>query len=192
MSRPNTAPHPTPAATIAPGAATVPGAAPASTATPAPTPPPAGSFALRGDVVRPATLTVADLRRGWEQHRVEVVFDCATAGPQRHTFTGPLLREVVTVAHPRFDPARRKERSRFLIAVDGGDGHHALLAWAEIDADFGDAPVLLATRMDDRDLDGDGPQLVVPSDRCGARYVSAVTGIWVGPLRLAGTLPSEA
>ncbi|MFJ4868471.1 molybdopterin-dependent oxidoreductase [Streptomyces sp. NPDC088757] len=164
---------------------------PAPTVPPAAGLAPAGSFALRGDVARPATLTVADLRRGWEQHRVEVVFDCATAGPRHHTFAGPLLREVVAVAHPRFDPARRKERSRFLIAVDGGDGHHALLSWAEIDADFGDAPVLLATRMDDRDLDGDGPQLVVPSDRCGARYVSAVTGIWIGPLRLAGTLPSE-
>ncbi|KOX24452.1 MULTISPECIES: molybdopterin-dependent oxidoreductase [unclassified Streptomyces] len=178
MSRPNTAPHPTPAA------------APAPTRTPAPASVPAGSFTLRGDVARPATLTVADLRRDWEQHRVEVVFDCATAGPQHHTFSGPLLREVATAARPRFDPARRKERSRFLIAVDGGDGHHALLSWAEIDADFGDAPVLLATRMDDRDLDGDGPQLVVPSDRCGARYVSAVTGIWIGSARLAAPLPS--
>ncbi|MZE52669.1 molybdopterin-dependent oxidoreductase [Streptomyces sp. SID5770] len=132
-----------------------------------------------GDVARPVTLAVADLRRGGEQHRAEVVFDCATDGPRRHTFAGPLLREVVAAA-----------RSRFLLAVSGGDGHHALLSWAEIDADFGDAPVLLATRMDDRDLDGDGPQLVVPSDRCGARYVSAVTGIWIGSARLAGVLPS--
>ncbi|WP_343308324.1 molybdopterin-dependent oxidoreductase [Streptomyces sp. SID5770] len=130
-------------------------------------------------MARPVTLAVADLRRGGEQHRAEVVFDCATDGPRRHTFAGPLLREVVAAA-----------RSRFLLAVSGGDGHHALLSWAEIDADFGDAPVLLATRMDDRDLDGDGPQLVVPSDRCGARYVSAVTGIWIGSARLAGVLPS--
>ncbi|MGW9435070.1 molybdopterin-dependent oxidoreductase [Streptomyces sp. NPDC055607] len=187
MSRPNTAPQPTTTAAPAPAPALVSATAVPSTTGLAP----AGSFALRGDVARPTTLTVADLRRDWEQHRVEVVFDCATAGPQHHTFAGPLLREVVAVAHPRFDPARRKERSRFLIAVGGGDGHHALLSWAEIDADFGDAPVLLATRTDDRDLDGDGPQLVVPSDRCGARYVSAVTGIWIGPLRLAGTLPSE-
>ena len=25
-----------------------------------------------------------------------------------------------------------------------------------------------------------GSQLVVPSDRCGARYVSAITRVWVG------------
>ncbi|MCB8907422.1 MULTISPECIES: molybdopterin-dependent oxidoreductase [unclassified Streptomyces] len=138
------------------------------------------AFTLWGEVAEPTRLTVADLRTGWEQHRAEVVFDCATAGPQHHTFEGPLLREVLRHVRPDFDPARRKERSRFLLTVSGGDGHHTVLSWAEIDADFGNAPVLLATRMDDEDLDVTGTQLVVPSDRCGARYVSAVTGIWIG------------
>ncbi|MEU2241237.1 molybdopterin-dependent oxidoreductase [Streptomyces sp. NPDC018338] len=142
-----------------------------------------GAFSLWGDVAHPATLTVADLRQGWAQHRADVVFDCATDGPQHHSFTGPLLREVVAGTLPDFDPRRRKERSRFLLAVSGGDGHHAVLSWAEIDADFGDAPVLLATRMDGEALDAAGTQLVVPSDRCGARYVSAVTGIWIGLCR---------
>ncbi|MFD8210281.1 molybdopterin-dependent oxidoreductase [Streptomyces sp. NPDC059695] len=142
-----------------------------------------GAFAIWGDVALPATLTVADLRGEWAQQRAEVVFDCATNGPQRHTFEGPLLRDVVAAARPGFDPARRKERSRFLLHVSGGDGHHALMSWAEIDPDFGGAPVLLATRMDERWLDTPGTQLVVPSDRCGARYVSSVTGIWIGGFR---------
>lgn len=138
------------------------------------------SLAVLGDVGRPATLTVRDLRDGWEQHRAEVVFDCATGGPQRHAFEGPLLREVALDARPLFDARRRKDRSRFALAVSGGDGHHTVLAWAEIDADFGDAPVLLATRMDGEDLDTAGSQLVVPVDRCGARYISAITRVWVG------------
>jgi hypothetical protein len=71
-------------------------------------------------------------------------------------------------------------RSRFLLCGTGDDGHHALLCWAETDADFGDAPVLLATRMADRALDADGSRLVIPSDRCGARYVSAITQVWIG------------
>ncbi|MER5884612.1 molybdopterin-dependent oxidoreductase [Streptomyces sp. NPDC001941] len=139
-----------------------------------------GAFRLWGDVAEPVALTVADLRGGWAQHRAAVTFDCATAGPQHHVFSGPLLREVVSLARPGFDPARRKERSRYLLAVSGGDGHHTVLSWAEVDPDFGDAPVLLATRMDGVDLDAAGTQLVIPTDRCGARYVSAVTGIWVG------------
>ncbi|MFB6840331.1 molybdopterin-dependent oxidoreductase [Streptomyces sp. NPDC056361] len=168
MSRPSAAPHPMPVTTPAPG-----------------------SFALWGDVAAPTALTVAELREGWEQHRADVVFDCATAGPQRHTFVGPLLREVMAAARPGFDPARRKERSRFLLSVSGGDGHHAVLSWAEIDADFGNAAVLLATRMDDEELDTAGTQLVVPSDRCGARYVSAVTAIWIGAHQLPGASPSK-
>lgn len=43
---------------------------------------PHGCVHALGEVAEPARLTVADLRTGWEQHRIEVVFDCATAGPQ--------------------------------------------------------------------------------------------------------------
>ncbi|MFB6521428.1 molybdopterin-dependent oxidoreductase [Streptomyces sp. NPDC056401] len=136
---------------------------------------------LHGDLDHPATLSVADLR-DWAQHRAAVTFDCATNGPQHHVFEGPLLREVISDAGPSFDARRRKDRSRFLLAVTGGDGHHSMLSWAELDADFGASPVLLATRLDGEDLDEAGAQLVVPSDRCGARYVSAVTHVWFGAL----------
>ncbi|MFF3544105.1 molybdopterin-dependent oxidoreductase [Streptomyces platensis] len=146
-------------------------------------------FLICGQLRRPLALSVADLRERWPQRRAEVVFDCATNGPQRHTFDGPLLREVVDAAGPAFDARRRKDRSRYLLAVTGGDGHHAVLSWAELDADFGDAPVLLATAMDGRALDAAGSQLVVPSDRCGARYVSSLTGIWFGTCAPPGPVP---
>ncbi|MFE3552580.1 molybdopterin-dependent oxidoreductase [Streptomyces kronopolitis] len=135
---------------------------------------------IRGQLRRPLALTVADLRERWPQRRTEVVFDCAKEGLRRHTFDGPLLRDVLDAARPAFDARRRKDRSRFLLSVTGGDGHHTVLSWAEIDADFGDVPILLATALDGHPLDGTGSQLVVPSDRCGARYISAITAIWVG------------
>ncbi|MEU6483547.1 molybdopterin-dependent oxidoreductase [Streptomyces sp. NPDC046887] len=166
---------------------------PITDTTPVPSPSPSLSarpFRVHGQVARPLTLTVAELRTRWSGHRAEVVFHCAQSGPRRHTFHGPLLREVLAAAAPRFDPRRRKDRSRFLVAVGGRDGHHTVLSWAEIDADFGDAPLLLATRMDDRDLDPDGCQLVVPTDHCGARYISAVTSVWVGACGLDGTPPA--
>ncbi|MFE6036848.1 molybdopterin-dependent oxidoreductase [Streptomyces sp. NPDC056452] len=151
-------------------------------AQPRTSPPQLASLAVLGDVDRPATLTVDDLRTGWEQHRADVVFECATSGPRRHRFEGPLLREVVLDSHPLFDARRRKDRSRFVLSVSGGDGHHTVLAWAEVDADFTNAPVLLATRMDGEDLDMAGSQLVVPVDRCGARYISAITRVRVRAL----------
>lgn len=140
---------------------------------------PLATFRLCGDLSRPVTLRVDDLRR-WPQHRAEVAFDCLTNGEQAHVFTGPLLWDVLSAAGPAFDAARRKERSRFLLAVTGRDGHQAVLSWAEIDPEFGNAPVLLAGSMDGLPLDACGCQLVVPGDRCGARYVSAITTVWCG------------
>ncbi|MFE1885722.1 molybdopterin-dependent oxidoreductase [Streptomyces diastatochromogenes] len=135
-------------------------------------------LALTGDLVRPARLTVPDLL-GWPQHRADVSFECATSGMQHHRFAGPRLYDVLADAGPGFDPARRKDRLRFLIAVTGTDGHHALLSWAEIDPDFADAPVLLAVTIDGIPLDESGPQLVLPQDRCGGRHISGITAIRV-------------
>ncbi|MEU3985607.1 molybdopterin-dependent oxidoreductase [Streptomyces sp. NPDC026672] len=147
-------------------------------------------LALGGDLARPARLGVPDLLR-WPQHRVKVAFECATSGMQYHAFAGPRLYDVLTDAGPGFDPVRRKDRLRFLIAVTGADGHHALLSWAEIDPDFAHAPVLLAVSIDDTPLDRAGPQLVLPQDRCGARHISGITAIRVdGAYR--GWLPQAA
>ncbi|WP_413797917.1 hypothetical protein [Streptomyces iranensis] len=139
---------------------------------------PLAEVVLTGDLTRPGRLTVSELLI-WPQHRARVSFDCATSGIQHHRFTGPFLHDVLVAAGPGFDPARRKDRLRFLIAVRGADGHRALLSWAEIDPDFGRAPVLLAVTIDDTPLDRAGPQLVLPQDRCGARYISGIEAIRV-------------
>ncbi|MFJ3306957.1 molybdopterin-dependent oxidoreductase [Streptomyces sp. NPDC086549] len=135
-------------------------------------------LSLSGDLHRPVRLTVPDLLT-WPRHEAQVAFECATSGVQHHRFTGPLLHDVLMDAGPAFDPARRKDRLRFLIAVRGTDGHHALLSWAEIDPDFGRAPVLLAVTLDGTPLDHAGSQLVLPQDRCGARYISGIETIRV-------------
>ncbi|MGW9028653.1 molybdopterin-dependent oxidoreductase [Streptomyces sp. NPDC055722] len=133
-------------------------------------------LSLTGDLARPARLTVPDLL-AMPQREKRVSFECATSGVQHHCFRGPLLYDVLSAAGPVFDPARRKDRLRFLILVTGADGHYVLLSWAEIDPDFGRAPVLLAASIDDTPLDRSGPQLVLPQDRCGARSVSGINAI---------------
>ncbi|MFJ6462149.1 molybdopterin-dependent oxidoreductase [Streptomyces sp. NPDC091387] len=152
--------------------------------TPGPSAPPepwgAGKATLRASQALAETLlTFAAAHLGVQ---AEVVFDCATNGPQHHSFEGPLLRDVVLDAHPVFGARGRKDRSRYLVAVTGGDGHHTVLSRAEVDADFGNVPALLATGMDGRGLDAAGSRLVMPADRCGARYISAITHVWAGVL----------
>ncbi|WP_214324917.1 hypothetical protein [Nonomuraea sediminis] len=113
------------------------------------------------------------------QRETTVTFECRTSGLRRHHFSGPLLVDVLQAAGPLFDPGDRRDRLRFLISVLGRDGHRAVLSWGEIDPEFGNTPALLAVVMDCRTLDDEGPHLVMPGDRCGARHISQVTDIRV-------------
>ncbi|MFG2824635.1 molybdopterin-dependent oxidoreductase [Kitasatospora sp. NPDC048365] len=140
---------------------------------------PPATLRLHGLLDEPAELTVEHLR-ALPSHRVEARFNCLGSGEQRHRFDGPRLWDVVRAARPRVDLRGRKERLRFLLTVTGADGHVAVVSWAEIDPDFGGQQILLATGVDGVPLDGAGPQLVVPADFCGARYISGVTEVWVG------------
>ncbi|MDH6120847.1 hypothetical protein ABH930_005000 [Kitasatospora sp. GAS204A] len=134
---------------------------------------------FHGRLDEPVELTVAQLR-DLPAHQVQVSFDCLTEGEQRHGFEGPKLWDVLRAARPQVDLTGRKQRLGFVLTVKGADGHHVVLSWAEIDPDFGGHQVLLATSVDGAPLDATGPQLVVPTDHCGARYVSGITEVWVG------------
>jgi hypothetical protein len=85
----------------------------------------------------------------------------------------------VALAEPVFVAGDRRDRVRFLISLRGGDGHRVVLSWAEIDPEFGNQPVLLGVSRVGAALDDEGPQLVVPSDVCGARNISRVTELLV-------------
>ncbi|WNI18523.1 hypothetical protein [Actinacidiphila sp. ITFR-21] len=137
-----------------------------------------GAVVLLGDLARPDLLTVGALR-GWPERAAEVGFECSGSGTRRHRFQGPLLYDVLTAAGPAFGPGGRRERLRFPVTVTGRDGHRALLSWAEIDPDFGGAPVLPATRIDGVPLGAAGPQPVLPQDRRGARHISGITAVGV-------------
>jgi hypothetical protein len=148
----------------------------------APTVPAVPAVLLHGHLDQPAELTVAQLRE-LPSHRVAAGFNCRTSGAQQHSFEGPKLWDVLRAAGPRVDLDTRKSRLRYLLTVTGADGHFALLSWAEIDPDFGGQQILLATGIDGIPLDAAGPQLVVPADTCGARYISGIVEVWVGPLQ---------
>lgn len=137
------------------------------------------SLLLDGDLIAATRLTARELCSR-PQYPAPASFECSTSGTRSHDFSGPLLHDVIVYAAAGAVPAPRKDRARFLVAVTGLDGHQAVLSWAEIDPEFARRPVLLALRRDGVALERNGPQLVVPSDRCGSRFVSTVSHIWVG------------
>ncbi len=137
-----------------------------------------GGLVVHGEVCAPLLLDMAALR-ALPQHEREVTFLCRKSGLRRHRFAGPLLLDVATAARPAFAPGKRKDRLRFLLSLRGADGHRTVLSWGEIDPEFGDVPVLIGVVKDGERLDAQGPHLVVPGDRCGARNVSGLTDLHV-------------
>ncbi|WP_344821504.1 hypothetical protein [Actinocorallia longicatena] len=135
-----------------------------------------GAVFLGGEVSAPRGLTMAELR-SLPQYQQEISFACRKSGLRRHRFGGPLLLDVASLAAPRFVPGERKSRLRFMISLWGGDGHRVVISWAEIDPEFANQRVLLGLSRDGTLLDGEGPQLVLPSDVCGARNLSGVTDL---------------
>ncbi|MBR8745131.1 hypothetical protein, partial [Nocardiopsis sp. MG754419] len=90
---------------------------------------------------------------------------------------GPLLHDVLSALEVEVVGASRRVRAGALLELRGADGHHAVVSWAEIDPGFADLPVLLAVEMDAAPLGGAGPQLVIPTDACGTRFVNGVVEI---------------
>jgi hypothetical protein len=140
---------------------------------------PPGKFLLIGDVARPQILDVAGLRAPTlPSHTITVTFKSGS-GPQTHTYAGPLLLDVLAQAGPQFDPAIKNDKLRHFISVGASDGYRALVAYGEIDPGFENKEVLLATSEDGRQMDADGPRLVVPGDISGGRYVTNVVRVFL-------------
>lgn len=137
---------------------------------------PAGKVLLIGALAHPEILTVADLQK-LPAHTETVTFNTST-GPQTHTFTGPLLLDVLTQAGPQFDPTIKNDKLRYYISVSATDNYRALVAYGEIDPNFENKQVLLATSQDNQSLATAGPRLVVPGDLAGGRYVTNVNRVF--------------
>jgi hypothetical protein len=62
------------------------------------------------------------------------------------------------------------------VLATGADGYQAIIAWGELDPDFGAQPVLVAWQRDGQPLgEGQGiARLVVPADKRGGRHVATI------------------
>ncbi|MFE5534850.1 molybdopterin-dependent oxidoreductase [Streptomyces sp. NPDC056492] len=138
-----------------------------------------GEVRVGGEVAKPYTLTLADLRK-LPQSSAPVKFTSAK-GDQEHTYAGVPLYEVLKTAEPRFDQSKKNGQLRGVVAATGGGDYRAVFAWAELDPGFAKSQILLAVSEDGVPFDdAAGPRLVVPQDTKGGRYVSELNQLWVG------------
>ncbi|WP_158745880.1 hypothetical protein [Acidisphaera sp. L21] len=100
-------------------------------------------------------------------------------GPRQAVFEGPLLWTVLDQAHA----IAKGGPVRHVVGITGQDGYTATLALGEVSPDFEGKQVIVAERMDGKQLDH--PRLVVPGDKKGGRSVHDVIRIAVMPLPAA-------
>jgi hypothetical protein len=133
--------------------------------------PAAEAVNIWGDVRKSTTLTL-DALRGFAPQTQSVTFQTGT-GPQSHTYVGATLVDIVTAAEPAVDPAKHNAVLSVAVVATDAEGYAATVAWGEISPEYAATPALVAYVEDGRELDQ--PQLVVPGDIRGGRYVRDLT-----------------
>jgi len=140
----------------------------------------AGAARVTGQVKHPLKLSIAELAT-FKQHTVKVSYlGGMPEVMQHHTFSGPLLLDVLKKAGPEFRAAVKNDSLGWGVLVTGGGNYRALISWGEIEPKIGDKEILLAIKQDGKPLTK--PRTAVPSDKGGGRYVGDVATIKVyGP-----------
>mgnify|MGYP000288819885 CR=1 FL=1 len=135
-----------------------------------------GSLHVGGQVLNPLALTSDDLRNNYAAYTVDVTYlsgeETVTA-----TFTGALLWDIISAAQVNLNADLRNDQLSMFIVASAPDNYQAVIAWGEIDPEFGNQQILVAYEQDGAPLDA--LRLVVPADARGGRYVNQLVSLEV-------------
>jgi hypothetical protein len=127
---------------------------------------------IKGAVEDRGTITRARLE-ALPQHNFTAHYQTAK-GPSTHTYSGPLLLDVLKLAKPNFGP-KDSDVLKYVILVRASDGFTAALSWGEIEPKLEGKHVFLALKQDGKKVAL--PRLAVPKDHFGGRFVYDITSI---------------
>jgi molybdate transport system substrate-binding protein len=133
-----------------------------------------------GQVLNPYKLTVESLKRDFAAQTLDVKY-LSGENEVSASFTGAYLRDIIDAAQVNLNADVRNDKLSLFIVATATDGYQAIIAYAEIDPDFGNQPILVAYEQDGKPIaDTQGPiRLIVPGDKRGGRYVSGVISLEV-------------
>jgi hypothetical protein len=114
---------------------------------------------VKGMVAHPGAMDSAALST-LPQSSVTGSFD-SMSGKQTHSWTGPLLLDVLNQASVTDEPGKRTHM-RHVILAEGSDGYAAAIAIGEIDAKGEGKHVIVALTQDGKPMKT--PRIVVPGD----------------------------
>lgn len=136
----------------------------------------AASVSVTGEVTTPLTLTVQDLASyGKVSTKVK------DRDGKEHEFTGVSLIAILEKAGVTTGSKLRGENLAKYVLVQAADGYEVIFSLPEIDPEFTDQVIILATTKDGAPLpSGEGPfRVIVPNDKKQARWIREVRGVRV-------------
>lgn len=134
----------------------------------------ANTVSISGEVITPLTLTVQDLS-AYKQINQKV----KDRDGKEHEFKGVALIEVLEKAGVTTGSKLRGENLAKYVLVKAADGYEVIYSLPEIDPEFTDQVIMLATEKDGQALqNGEGPfRIITPNDKKQARWIREVRSI---------------
>jgi DMSO/TMAO reductase YedYZ molybdopterin-dependent catalytic subunit len=134
-------------------------------------------LAVNGDVDKPLSLSLADLR-GLPRQTLTVMNEHEK---KDETYQGVPLAEILKRAGVPQGSALRGPALAICVRAEGADGYAVVFALAELDSSVQDSSVLVADTLDGQPIpDKLGPlRLVAPHDKRPARWVRMLRSITV-------------
>jgi len=134
------------------------------------------SVKIKGEVVTPLELKLSDLKQ-FEQTKVSR----KDRDGKDHTYTGVLLSTILQKAGVTLGRELKGENLTKYIIIEASDGYQVIFALAELDKDFTDRQIILASEIDSQPLPtGDGGfRIIVQDEKKPARCIKMVTSITV-------------
>jgi molybdate transport system substrate-binding protein len=133
-----------------------------------------GTLSVDGQVLNPLSLTADSVKANYTPQTIDVTYISGT-DTVKASFTGVKLWDILGAAQPNFNTDVKNDKLGMYIVATGSDGYQAIIAWGEIDPDFGSQNILVAYEQDGKALDG--LRLIVPGDSHGGRYVSGLVNL---------------
>jgi len=134
------------------------------------------TLSITGEVTTPLDLKLTDLASFKQvSHKVK------DRDGKEHEFAGVALIEILEKAGVTTGSKLRGENLAKYLLISAADGYEVLYSLAEIDPDFTDQVILLATSKDGQPLaNGEGPfRIITPNDKKPARWIREVRSIKV-------------
>jgi DMSO/TMAO reductase YedYZ molybdopterin-dependent catalytic subunit len=137
------------------------------------------SFAIKGSIDHPRTVTLADLQ---EETPTTVEIAQRTAhGPLTGKFTGVPLWSLLQEAGVTAEPGKKNDMLRHTVTITASDGYSTVLSLGELSPEFGAEQAIIAYAQSGKLIAGANgfARLIIAGDKAAGRAISAIATIEV-------------